>query len=386
MTVGSLVSAKRGRLGLALLFLLGGCAAQTKHNALADLHPKWPPPPLATRVEFVRTISSDEDLKRDTTFSQEVFNFLAGQKAPPNHLVEPMGLAVSDDGQVLYVSDFAQNAVFVFDFGKKEFRKLGPIAWPMGLALDSAQNLYVAEQRKRSITVFDPQGNAVRSISDPSLERPSGLAIDRERGRLYVADTGHTKSKEHIIKIFSLHGELIGKIGKGKGAGPGEFLFPTYVSVDRDGNLYVTDSLNCRVQVFSPSGDFVRQFGQRGDSWGNFARPKGVGLDSFGNVYVADSGWSNIQIFNQKGQVLLFFGGRGPLPGMLMNPTALTIDTANNIYVGDYLNHRVEEYRLVNTSATDSFDPSIPAPQANSGNDRHKAQSTKENTQPDIHS
>jgi DNA-binding beta-propeller fold protein YncE len=86
-----------------------------------------------------------------------------------------------------------------------------------------------------------------------------------------------------------------------------------------------------------------------------FDKPKGVALDSFGNLYVADSGWSNVQIFNSKGQILLFFGGRGPIPGMLKNPTAVAIDRQNKIYVADYINHRVDEYELVNTKAADSF-------------------------------
>src|SRR5574341_794774 len=86
-----------------------------------------------------------------------------------------------------------------------------------------------------------------------------------------------------------------------------------------------------------------------------FDKPKGVALDTFGNVYVADSGWSNVQIFNPKGRVLLFFGGRGPIPGMLKNPTAIATDRNNQIYVADYLNHRVEVYRLVNTKPEDSF-------------------------------
>ncbi|MDH3769263.1 MAG: hypothetical protein OES99_12545, partial [Gammaproteobacteria bacterium] len=66
-------------------------------------------------------------------------------------------------------------------------------------------------------------------------------------------------------------------------------------------------------------------------------------------------GWSNVQIFNQNGDVLLFFGGRGPIPGMLRNPTAIAIDGRNHIYVADFVNHRVNEYRLVNTTAADSY-------------------------------
>lgn len=340
----------------AILLVLAGCATVQHQEETARL--VWPPQPLTTRIEFVRSIVSDESLDRDTTFSERLLNFLGGETATPNRIVEPMGVAVSDDGQRLYVSDFAQLAVFVFDFSRKGFAKIGEqekLARPVGLALDAQENLYVVEQEKKGVSVFDRRGKPLRFISHPSVERPSGIAIDRDRGKIFLADTGHTRSEEHTVKIFDLNGELVGAIGHGKGGEPGQFLFPTYLTVDPKGNLYVTDTMNSRVQMFDPDGKYVKSFGERGNSWGMFDKPKGVALDNFGNLYVADSGWSNVQIFNPKGQVLLFFGGRGPIPGMLKNPTAIAIDRKNRIYVADYLNHRLEVYQLVNTTPADSF-------------------------------
>jgi DNA-binding beta-propeller fold protein YncE len=338
-----------------LLMLVGGCATAPKQE---EVRLVWPPPPLKPRIEFVRSIISDTSLGHDTTFTEQLVNFLAGGKPPANRVVEPMGIAVSDDGQRLYVSDFAQLDVFIFEFGTKKFRTIGTekkLARPVGIALDSDERLYVVEQEKKGVSVFARDGKYLRFFTHPSIERPAGIAIDRARGRIYVADTAHTKSAEHTVKIFDMNGDLVGTLGHDKGEAPGQFLFPTYVAVDAASNVYVTDTLNSRVQMFAADGKYVRSYGQRGSAWGMFDKPKGVALDSFGNVYVADSGWSNVQIFNQKGQVLLFFGGRGPIPGMLKNPTAVAIDKNNQIYVADYLNHRVEMYRLVNTAAEDSF-------------------------------
>ncbi|MDO8478694.1 MAG: SMP-30/gluconolactonase/LRE family protein [Candidatus Rokubacteria bacterium] len=357
MSTSSAVRRRYGRVAVGVLLVaLSGCATAPKREEPVRL--VWPPPPLTARVEFVRSIVSDVDLGRDTTFSQKLFAFLAGDKPAPNRIIEPMGLAISDDGQRLYVSDFARLEVFVFDFGQKKFSKIGEaekLARPVGLALDAQEQLYVVEQEKRGVSVFDRQGKRVRFFTHPSVERPTGIALDRERGKIYLADTAHTKSEKHTIKVFNMAGDLIGTIGGERGEGPGQFLFPTYLAVDDTGNLYVTDTLNSRVQVFDPDGKYVKTVGQRGSAWGMFDKPKGVALDSFGNVYVADGGWSNVQIFNPKGQVLLFFGGRGPIPGMLKNPTAIVIDKSNRIYVADYLNHRVEVYQLVNTRAEDSF-------------------------------
>jgi len=339
--------------GVLLGLMLSGCTTAPKQE---QVRLAWPAPPLTTRIQFVRSIVGEDDIGRDTTFSQNVINFLAGVKPPPKRIMEPMGLAVSDDGQRVYVSNFNRLAVFGFDFAEKKFIQIEPLARPVGLALDAEQHLYVVEQAKKEISVFDREGKKVRSLTHPTLERPSGIAIDRARGRVYVADTGRGKTKTgHSVKVFSMDGELIRTIGRGKGQEPGQFLFPTYLAVDAQGKLYVTDTLNARVQVFDAEGNYVKSIGERGTGWGMFDKPKGVALDSFGNVYVADSGWSNVQIFNPKGQVLLFFGGRGPIPGMMKNPTAIAIDPNNRIYVADYINHRVNIYQLMNTKAEDSF-------------------------------
>jgi|GEM_PF-405744 len=338
-----------------LSLLLGGCASAPQKAPEKGL--AWPPPPQRPRIVFVRSIYGADSVGHKTTASEKIANFLGGEKPKAGQLVQPMGVAVSDDGQRLYVSDFAQMAVFVFDFANHSFRSIGQLNRPVGLALDGDENLYVAEQALKGISVFDRDGKKTRFITDASIERPTGLTIDRKKHKLYVVDTGSNESTEHTVKIFDLGGRLLGHLGKGRGNAPGYFMFPTYAAVDKDSNVYVTDTLNSRVQKFDPDGNYLMTYGERGNGWGMFDKPKGVALDSFGNVYVADSGWSNVQIFNQKGQILLFFGGRGPVPGMLKNATAVAIDAHNTIYVADYINHRVEEYRLVNTTATDSFTP-----------------------------
>jgi len=335
------------------LLALDGCATAPTQPTTTRL--VWPAAPQQPRIKFLRSISSDEDLNRDTTFSEHLLDFLAGEKPRANRIVQPMGLAVTKNGQRLYVSDYAQATVFVFDFGNKTLRRITGLSGPIGITLDDAENLYVVEQGTKSISIYAPDGTRSRVITDPSLERPTGIAIDNRNRRIYVADTAHTKSPQHSVKIFNFQGDLTGKLGGQKGALPGHFMFPTYVAVDKDSNVYVTDTLNSRVQMFDATGAYVRSFGSRGNGWGMFDKPKGVALDSFGNLYVADSGWSNVQIFNNQGKVLLFFGGRGPIPGMLKNPTAIAIDGANRIYVADYINHRIETYQLVNTDAADSF-------------------------------
>lgn len=324
----------------------------------------WPPPPLPARIQFVRNIASEKDLSSDTTFSEGLAAFLTGEKMPDGRVAEPVGLAVSADSNRLYIADLMQAAVFRYDFKDKKFSKFGAVGIPSGIALDAEENLYVVDTARKAIGVFGRDGKQVREITDPELVKPNGLAIDKARGKMYVVDTGDRAAKEQNVKVYNLQGRRTGAIGGAPGGDFGQFSYPTYVAVDNTGNVYVTDTLNGRVQKFDPEGKFLTAFGQPGSNWGEFDKPKGVAVDSFGNVYVADSGWSNVQIFNPKGQILLFFGGRGPVPGMMKNPLAVAIDANNRIYVGDYLNHRVGVYQLVNTSAADSYVTPPPNPRA----------------------
>lgn len=337
---------------LAAGLLTAGCAASPV--AEPPTRPVWPPPPEVARIEHVRSLTGEGDVPASR---RRWLDFLGGESPTPLRLAEPLGLAVTDDGTRLYVADPAQGAVLAFDLARGGVSRVGgdePLGRPTGLAVDADGRLYVAEQMRRVVQVFDLAGQRVATIGHPTLERPVGLALDRARGRLYVVDTGSSRSTEHTVKVFDATGSLVGVIGRGKGVEPGQFLFPTYAAVDRDGRLYVTDTINGRVQIFDPEGRLVGVIGARGTAWGMFDVPKGLALDTFGHVYVVDSGWSNVQIFDRRGRVLLFFGGRGPLPGMLKNPTAIAIDRENRIYVADFMNHRVEVYRLVNTTAEET--------------------------------
>jgi DNA-binding beta-propeller fold protein YncE len=342
-----------------LLALLTGCATASKQELIPMF---WPGPPDVTRIKFVRAFASEADLGRETTAGESLEFFLTGRRPPIWHLANPLGVAVSDDGQRVYVSDYVQALVYVFDFPAKEVTLLGQndklFDRPVGIALDEKENLYVVDSVARTVVILDRHGRRQGKIVDQSLERPTGIAIDRERGKIYVADTSHQLSKNHYIHVYNLQGRPLGKIGLGKGADEGAFLFPTYLAVDSDGKLYVSDTMNARIQVFSPDGQYLDTIGARGNAPGTFARPKGVAVDTFGNVYVVDSDWANVQIFNPKGQALLFFGGRGRYPGLLNTPAGIAIDRENKIYVADTQNLRVDVYQLVNTTAEDSFSQS----------------------------
>jgi uncharacterized protein (TIGR03663 family) len=134
------------------------------------------------------------------------------------------------------------------------------------------------------------------------------------------------------------------------GSGPGQFLGPKGVARDLDGNVYIADSQNHRIQVFDAQGQFVREWGGEGVNAGEFKEPWGVAVSADGTVYVADTWNHRIQVFDRKGGFLRMWGvfGEAPapetFPGLLYGPRDVVVDDTGYVYVSDTGNKRVIKY------------------------------------------
>jgi DNA-binding beta-propeller fold protein YncE len=177
---------------------------------------------------------------------------------------------------------------------------------------------------------------------------PVGLALDTENRFLYVADVGLDQVLVYDADNFKLL-RKIGTTGKNHTlTSPGDFAKPSAVAVDRDGNLYVADMLNARIEVFDADGNFIRTFGKRGDGPGYFAMPKGVAIDSDGHVWVADAMQNRVQVYSQEGQLLIYMGsGQGILPGQFSGLQDIAIDKQNRVFTSEVFPGRVQQFRYV---------------------------------------
>lgn len=164
---------------------------------------------------------------------------------------------------------------------------------------------------------------------------PAAIARDSQ-GRLYVSD-----EQRQDIQLFDAEGEFIRKLG-GLGAEPGRFNHPSGLAVDPADNLIVVDNLNNRVQVFSAEGRLEAVWGEPGSGAGQFDLPWGVNADGQGRVYVAD--WRNdrVQQFTLDGRYLATFGSGGSGDGQLHRPANVAVDEDGNVYVADWGNERVQ--------------------------------------------
>ena len=320
----------------------------------------WPNPPAITRIRYLNYFCSQKPPEtqqgvKKSGWMDRLAGVAVGQTISNERrlfqLVTPYGLGV-DSKNRLYVTDSKVHAVFIFDIDTKnlELIKNGAQArfgLLTGLALDDSDRLFVGDSELRRVLVFDPK-HAVESSISEGMTNPAGLAVDNENRFLYVADP---ELDQLLVYDADPPYKLLRKIGTpGKGhtlTTPGDFSKPTNVAVDKDGNVYVTDTLNDRVEIFDADGNFIRTFGKPGDGPGYFARPKGIAIDGDGHVWVADGVQDRVQVFTPEGQLLIWMGGHGAYPGQFSALAGLTIDKNNRVFTSEQFAGRVQMFRYV---------------------------------------
>lgn len=347
-------------LALAIAALLAGCASEPKvmqlDGASADTDRVWPAPQTqeVPRYRYLGQLVGERNFRSADTgqsTARTLFAWVAGLVDAVDAQVvlqRPQTGVVDAAGRVL-VTDVSRNAVFVFDekAGRLDVwdqaSKTVRFKAPIGIALGRNAELLVADAELGRVFRLAPDGTPLGDFGAGLLLRPTGLARDAARGRVFVADT-----HAHDIKVFDDDGRLIARWGT-RGDGPGELNYPTHLSFS-DGMLIVSDSLNARVQGFDSDGVATLRFGERGLYVGNLVRPKGVAADDEGNVYVVESMHDTLLVFDRQGRLLMSLGGTGQDAGRFYLPAGVWIDDRNRVFVADMFNGRVAVFQFLGGS------------------------------------
>ncbi len=320
------------------LMLLASCATSGTEESGTVFYPPLPEQP---RLQFLTTINTEEDIGGS---SSEFSNWLLGTQQARKTLARPFDIA-HEKGRI-YVVDTRFNAVVIVDLAERKFdyikdTKAGPLRQPMGVFVTDNGYKYVADKQRGQIIVYNERNEFFRAYGAEGQFQPLDVAVDGDR--IYVCDVA-----ENEIEVLDREsGEVITKIGE-TGPENGQFQWPTRLTLDAAGNLYVTDFLNFRVQKFDRSGNFVKQIGELGTFPGAMPRPKGIAVDRDGYLYTVDAAFELIQIFDgESAQVLLGFGKFGPEPGGSWLPAGVHIDYDNLAFFADKVDRNFRPKYLV---------------------------------------
>jgi uncharacterized protein (TIGR03437 family) len=319
----------------------------------------------------------------------------AGRPATAAHLVNPNYIAFDAQGN-LYFSDSGLAIVLKVstsgvisvvagtglstgggDGGLAVGASLG---YPMGLAFDSAGNLYIAERDASDVRKVDTNGIITTVVGTGGqggfsgdggpatkalIQGPAGIAVDSS-GNLYIADNGNNRIRMVTAStgiITTIAGSsTTGFAGDGGPATKATFLLPTGIAVDSSGNVYIADTYNHVIRKINTSGIISTVAGSHQGGYGGdngpatkaeLAAPQGVTLDASGNLYIADSSNQRIRRVDTNGIITTIagtgtagFSGDGALAtgATFGNPVGVAVDASGAVYVADLNNGRVRRF------------------------------------------
>jgi trimeric autotransporter adhesin len=307
-----------------------------------------------------------------------------GGPAISAYLNQPYGVAV-DSARNLYIADSANNSIrkvssgvittiagngtagFSGDNGPATSAQLN---FPEGVAVDSADNLYIADANNNRIRrvskglITTVAGGGTSGLGDgrpatsAQFRAPKGVAVD-SAGNLYIADTGnaHIRKASNGVITTMAGNDWLSFSGDNGPAARAQLYLPYSAAVDSAGNLYIADTNNRRIRKVS-NGVITTMAGggtQLGDNGPAAAAqlfsPFGIAVDSAGNLYIAD--YSNNRIRKVSNSVITtvagngtpgFSGDNGPATRAELNePASVTVDGAGNLYIADRTNQRIRK-------------------------------------------
>ncbi|HVF26056.1 MAG TPA: peptidyl-alpha-hydroxyglycine alpha-amidating lyase family protein [Anaerolineales bacterium] len=216
----------------------------------------------------------------------------------------------------------------------------GTFVMPHGLTVDHEDNLWLTDVGLHQVFKFDRAGNLLMTLGERGIagedaqhfNMPTDVAVEPD-GSFYVSD-GYGNSR--VIK-FSPDGSYLMSWGS-KGTAPGQFDVPHSIALDSQGQVYVADRGNARLQIFDENGQFINEWQDK-----SLGRPWAVRISANGNVFVIDGGdqsefWpdrARILKLDSDGQILASFGSYGDAPGQFIWPHTIALGPDEELYIGE---------------------------------------------------
>jgi len=288
-----------------------------------------------------------------------------GQGHKLNQLWYPHGIYVDNEEQCIYIADKWNDRIIKWKLdsgsdhgeivagGNSEGNRIDQLFWPTDVILD---------EKKKSLIICDC-GN--ERVVRWSLENPNGdkeILIENircrglmmnENGDLFVSDRENNAVKRWRKDEIGKGGEgTIVAGGNNRGNKLNQLNEPTYIFIDREETIYVSDEWNNRVMKWykgANEGIIVAGGQGQGNSLNQLYYPQGLVVNEVGDIYVADSNNHRIMCWSlgsKEGRVVGGGNGRGDGSNQFFYPIGLSFDVENNLYVADQENNRIQRFRI----------------------------------------
>lgn len=244
----------------------------------------------------------------------------------------------------IFVLDRGANKIVLCDeFGKylTEWGQPSVFHNPSLMTIDNQNNIYVLNQQKNELLKFNSDG-LLQPGWPTNIDGCAGASVPNQVCGIAIGQIGSDKvlyvveTLNNQVSTYTLDGNKYNVSFGSSGSGNGFFDEPRGITIDDDGNVFVVDAGNNRVQKFTSNGTYVTQWGEIGSNNNQFNNPIDIVTDSQGNVYVVDAGNYRVQIFDNDGTWLRQCGTQGNVLGAFGQPFGIGIDENDNFYVSDH--------------------------------------------------
>ncbi|CAF1486641.1 unnamed protein product [Adineta steineri] len=352
-----------------------------------------------------------QHLHKETDFNEVNLNHLRNQlRKITQELNNPSNISIQQDAQA-FVSEISitfekkkptwnkwkQNAITVAGANRKE-QELSQLYYPQGIFIDEKKTIFIADYYNHRVVEWaynakdeqiiaggNKQGNRMHQLKGPTdvivdqeshsiiiADYPNrrviqwfnqsqqiliddincrGLAMDKH-GFLYVSDWWQAEVRRWKMGEYNNKGIVVAG-GNIFGNRLNQLNSPTFIFVDEDQSVYVSDSGNHRVMKWrkdAKEGKVVAGGNGQGRNLNQLSDPQGVIVDDLGQIYVADYGNDRIMRWcegKEEGEIVVGGNGRGSQSNQLNGPSGLSFDDEGNLYVANDSNHRIEKFELI---------------------------------------
>lgn len=252
------------------------------------------------------------------------------------HKLKEPAYAIADQAGKVYVADAGNHSVKVFDrqgsylyeFSKTKAKE--QLVYPYGIGILTRNRIVVADPGAGALYEYNSQGEYLSTWLEPR-QKAQPAAVFVTDGKVYVTDLTSRQ-----ILVFNDRGKLLRKIKPQKV----ELGSPLGVAVNKDGTLWVADGSNYNLKLLGENGEIKTIFD--GGPKNSLSMAKGLTVDRQGRIFVADTLSNTIRVFDQTGKDLFSLGAQEDQQSQFLLPLGLSIDNDGKLYVADQGNNRIQ--------------------------------------------